>query len=100
MGAICTTPITGPKAWRGADLAADTSWIVTLTGAEIADLDRALRAARASGRPLAEIDRAHFPLTVMRPRLEAGAGRDAATAAASWCCAACRSRATATTTSA
>ena len=71
MGAICTTPITGPKAWRGTDLAADTSWIVTLTGAEIADLDHALRVARASGRPLAEIDRAHFPLTVMQARLEA-----------------------------
>ena len=32
----------------GADLAADTSWIVTLTEAEIADLDRALTAARAT----------------------------------------------------
>ena len=71
MGSICTTPITGPKAWRGADLAADTSWIVTLTDAEVADLDRALTTARASGRPLAEIDREHFPLTVMRPKLEA-----------------------------
>ena len=71
MTLIRTTPMTGPNAWRGADLAGDTSWIVTLTGAELDDLDRALTAARASGRPLAEIDRAHFPLTVMRPRLEA-----------------------------
>ena len=70
MDLIQTTPITGPKAWRGADLARDTSWIVTLTDADIADLDRALAAARVSGRPLAEIDRASFPLTVMRPRLE------------------------------
>ena len=30
MGSICTTPITGPKAWRGAALAADTSWIVNI----------------------------------------------------------------------
>ena len=71
MGSICTTPITGPKAWRGADLSGDTSWIVTLTAAEIADLDRALLTARTTGRPLAEIDRSHFPLTVMRPRLDA-----------------------------
>src|SRR5678816_803564 len=70
MDLIQTTPIIGPKAWRGADLARDTSWIVTLTDADIADLDRALAAARASGRSLAEIDRASFPLTVMRPRLE------------------------------
>jgi len=70
MSLIRNTPITGPKAWRGADLAADTSWLVTLTAAEIADLHRALSAARASGRALAEIDRASFPLTVLQPRLE------------------------------
>ena len=35
MSLIRNTPITGPKAWRGADLAADTSWLVTLTAAEI-----------------------------------------------------------------
>jgi hypothetical protein len=70
MSLICTTPITGPKAWRSADLAGDTSWIVTLTEAEIADLDGALKAARASGRPLAEIRREQFPLTVMRATLD------------------------------
>ena len=70
MSLICTTPITGPKAWRGADLAGDTSWIVTLTEAEIGDLDRALKAARAGRRPLAEIGREHFPLTVMRATLD------------------------------
>ena len=70
MSLIQTTPVTGAKAWRGAALAGDPSWIVTLTEAEIADLDRALAAARASGRSLAEIDRAQFPLTVLRPRLE------------------------------
>jgi hypothetical protein len=72
MSLIRTTPMTGPKAWRGADLANDPSWIVTLTDAERADLDRALTVARSSGRPLSDIDQAHFPLTVMRPRLAAG----------------------------
>jgi hypothetical protein len=71
MDLIRTTPMTGPKAWRGADLRDDPSWIVTLTDAEVADLDRALSVARAGGRPLAEVDRTHFPLTVMQPRLEA-----------------------------
>jgi Taurine catabolism dioxygenase TauD, TfdA family len=70
MSLIWTKPITGPKAWRGEDLAGDNSWIVTLSDAEIADLDRALAAARATGRPLAGVERAHFPLTVMRQRLE------------------------------
>jgi hypothetical protein len=71
MGSIRTTPITGPKAWRGADLSGDSSWIVTLSDAEIADLDRALLTAKATGRPLAEIDRTNFPLTVMRQTLDA-----------------------------
>jgi len=63
------TPITSPKAWRGETLARETSWIVTLTDAEIADVDRALAAAKASGLPLEAIQREHFPLTVMRARL-------------------------------
>jgi hypothetical protein len=62
--------ITGARAWRGETLARDTSWIVTLTDAEIADVDRALAVARATGRPVEEIEREHFPLTVMRARLE------------------------------
>jgi hypothetical protein len=70
MTAIQTKPITGPKAWRGDDLTSDPTWIVTLSGPEVADLEQALAAARATGRPLAEIGRAQFPLTVLRPRLE------------------------------
>ena len=59
------------RSWRGADLSGDSSWIVTLSDAEIADLDRALLTAKATGRPLAEIDRTNFPLTVMRQKLDA-----------------------------
>ena len=70
MSSIWMKPITGPKAWRGEALANDPSWILTLGDAEIADIDRALAAARATGRALPDIDREHFPLTVMRPRLE------------------------------
>jgi hypothetical protein len=67
---VHTSPVTSPKAWRGADLANDPSWIWTLTPAEIADVDRAVAAARASGRPLADVGRDEFPLTLLRPRLE------------------------------
>src|SRR5258705_9400737 len=63
------TPIKGPRAWRGDRLAADTSWIVTFTEAEIAEVDRALAAARATGRPLADIGREHFPLPTLAARL-------------------------------
>src|SRR5437762_11008194 len=62
--------ITGSHAWRGDTLARDTSWIVTLTDAEIADVDHALAAAKATGKSLAAVQREDFPLTVMRTRLQ------------------------------
>jgi Taurine catabolism dioxygenase TauD, TfdA family len=70
MSSIWMKPINRPNAWRGDALANDSSWIVTLSDAEIADIDRALMTAKATGRPLPDIGREHFPLTTMRPRLE------------------------------
>ena len=70
MSSIWMKPITGPKAWRGEALVNDPSWVLTLGDAEVADIDRALGAAKATGRALPDIEREHFPLTVMRPRLE------------------------------
>ena len=70
MSLIQTKPVTGPKAWRGDALARETSWIVRWTDAELADIDRAVAAAKASGRPLEEIGRDEFPLTVARATLE------------------------------
>ena len=71
MSAIWTEPITSPKAWRGEDLARDASWIDALNAEEIADLERGLATAKATGRPLDEIGREQFPLTALRPRLDA-----------------------------
>ncbi len=72
MSSICwTKPIVAANAWRGEDLARETSWIVRLTDAEVADVERALAAAKATGKPLEQIGRDEFPLTVMRARLEA-----------------------------
>ncbi|PYM24261.1 MAG: hypothetical protein DMD78_09510 [Candidatus Rokuibacteriota bacterium] len=62
--------VVGAKAWRGETLARETSWIARLTDAEIADVEQALAAAKASGKPLEAITRDDFPLTAMRPRLE------------------------------
>jgi len=72
MTATCwMKPITTPNAWRGETLARETSWIARLSEAEIADVERALATARATGKPLEAITREDFPLTAMRPRLEA-----------------------------
>src|SRR5215467_10895980 len=71
MSSIWTKPIRGPKAWRGETLDRDTSsWLVSWTPDEIADIDRALATAKASGQPLEDIGREQFPLTVARTRLE------------------------------
>jgi hypothetical protein len=40
---------------RGDAIKNETSWIVTLTDAEIADIDHALSAAKATGRPVEDI---------------------------------------------
>jgi hypothetical protein len=69
MSLVWTKQITTAKAWRGEQLERDTSWIVTLTDAELADIDRALAAAKATARPVEEIEREHFPLTVTRDTL-------------------------------
>ncbi|HEV8142014.1 MAG TPA: TauD/TfdA family dioxygenase [Methylomirabilota bacterium] len=69
MSLVWTKQITTAKAWRGEQLKRDTSWIVTLTDAEIADIDRALAAAKATARPVEKIEREHFPLTVTRDTL-------------------------------
>ena len=70
MPSICwMKPVTDHKAWRGETLNRETSWIVSLTPAEIADIDRALTTAKASGKALGQIGRDDFPLTVMRERL-------------------------------
>ena len=70
MSSIWMKRITGPKAWRGEALAHDPSWLVTLTAAEIADIDRAVATAKASGRAMADVGREEFPLSTLRPRLE------------------------------
>jgi glycerol uptake facilitator-like aquaporin len=49
-------------AWIGPDMAARRNWIHELTRAEIDELDSAVARARASGKPLAQLSRADFPL--------------------------------------
>jgi hypothetical protein len=43
MTPIWTQQVTSPKAWRGDALSSDTSWIVRLTDAEIADMSSSVR---------------------------------------------------------
>ena len=71
MSSVWMKPITTPKAWRGGVLSHDpSSWIMTLTPAELVDIDQALGVAKASGKTMLDVGRDDFPLTATRPRLE------------------------------
>ena len=69
MSCIRLQPVTGPLAWRGADLAGDERWIHHLSGAEVSELDAALATLKAAGRRFPDFGREHFPLPLLAPRL-------------------------------
>lgn len=73
--------ISGPAAWRGPDIIKSTEWIHRFTGAELAEIDAALRHAQRRGRNFDTLTAADFPLPTVsalidraRDYLEDGAG--------------------------
>ena len=62
MSSILQTPLTGPAAWRGEDLAHDRSWIHHWSSEAIAALDAALAHLKASGKRFPDFALADFPL--------------------------------------
>jgi hypothetical protein len=61
-------PISGPSAWRGADLQRSTAWIYVLTDAERGELHAAMERVRV--RDLLEVGRADFALPTLGPKLD------------------------------
>lgn len=62
--------ITGPAAWYGSDLQRrEAEWTRRFSGAELAEIDAAVRAFQAGGAPLARISPATFPLPALGPAL-------------------------------
>lgn len=70
---IPRSPVGGPAAWRGDELAARTDWRVQLDASDIDEIDRALVFAERTGRPLAALRRRDFPLPTLRGRILAWA---------------------------
>ena len=64
-------PIRGPGAWAGGELAGRGDWLRQLSDAELAEIDRAVRAFASGSVPLAEISPASFPLPSLGPVLRA-----------------------------
>lgn len=71
----------GKSNWLAADMADHREWIIQLTPTQIADLDNALRSAKAAGVTIDRLTRENFPLEVfpklvpeIQDRLENGRG--------------------------
>jgi hypothetical protein len=64
-----SAPITGPSAWRGAELGKRDDWIRPFSEPERRELDTALE--RVRGRDLLTLGRADFPLPTLGPILDA-----------------------------
>jgi len=63
------TPILGPCAWYGQDMARSSRWVRTLRPVAIREIDAALRAAQARGLPWHETTRERFPLPGLKDDL-------------------------------
>jgi hypothetical protein len=63
------TPLEGPAAWYGSEMATRSDWRVRLSEAQIAELDRALAVARATGKPTGELTAEDFPLPGLAPEI-------------------------------
>lgn len=62
MSLILKTPITGPAAWKGADLQGDTSWLHLLSSDVVAMLDAALAQVKARGLTFPHFGKDDFPI--------------------------------------
>ena len=67
MTALPPGPITGPSAWRGAEMRRTQDWIYTLSAVEIAEIETALAGVRA--REIETLRREDFPLPGLGPKL-------------------------------
>ena len=62
MSIILKTPITGPAAWKGAELAGDMSWLHPLSAQQIDALDAALAQVKARGLTFPNFGKGDFPI--------------------------------------
>src|SRR2546427_857197 len=58
-----------PAAWRGPELAAARDWIHEFSPDEIAEIEEALRSAKAGGKTLDTLTKEDFPLPTVAKRI-------------------------------
>ena len=70
MGLILKEKLTGPAAWRGADLANDNSWIYQLSEQTLAAIDNALQAVKSNGLSFPNFTREDFRIDSLHDELQ------------------------------
>ena len=58
-----------PAAWKGSELRQRDDWRETLTDPEIGEIERAIEAARRTGKPMAELTSGDFPLPTLSNKI-------------------------------
>ena len=69
MTMVLETPVTGPVAWRNADVANDPSWIHHLDAEDLDELEAAAAAVQQRATPHLEFGRDDFALPTLGPKL-------------------------------
>ena len=69
MSLILTTPVTGPAAWKGRDIAGDGAWMHVLSGSAIDAIDAALAGVKARGLRFPDFSREDFPIAGLAAEL-------------------------------
>lgn len=69
MSEIRRQPLETPASWRGPDLRRSRDWLHQLTAEQVADLERGLAHAKATGKPMTGLTREDFPLPVLAPAI-------------------------------
>ncbi len=64
-----TTPLLVPAAWRGSDLRERDDWCDRLTPSEVDELERAVLAARATGKPTQALTARDLPLPTLATKI-------------------------------
>ncbi len=67
---VLREPLRIPAAWKGSELLDRAEWCETLTDADVAELDRAVVAARRTGKPMGHLTRADFPLPTLSSKID------------------------------
>jgi hypothetical protein len=63
-------PITGPGAWKTTDFRSPRDYTIELTPTQLADIEESLRAVRAAGLGLDDIEQRHFALPTLAGAFE------------------------------